>query len=81
MERLVGDIPESLSHIHSCISLPRADKTLCMTDVGWGKLSRATTQRLGEVRAMFRAKPRDSTKTMASRSCNTLSSMARIKQR
>jgi len=81
MERLVGDSPKGLGHIHSSINLPRADKTLCMAYVGWGELGRTTTKRLREVRTMFRTKPRDSTNAMASRSSNLLGSMASIKQR
>jgi hypothetical protein len=73
MERLVIDISKSFSHIHSCISLSRADKMLCIADIGRGKLRRATTKGLKEVRMIFRAKPRDSTNTMGSRGCNTLS--------
>jgi hypothetical protein len=81
MEGLVGDITKGLCHIYSSISLPRADKTLCKTDIGCRKLGRATTRRLREMRAMFRAKPRDSSNTIASRSCNMLGRIASIKQR
>jgi len=75
VERLVGDSPKGLGHIHSSISLPRADKSLCMAYVGWGELGRMTTKRCREVRAMFRVKPRDSTNAMASRSSNFLASI------
>src|SRR3954452_7777170 len=56
-ERLVGDIPEDFSYIHSSINLSRADEMLCMMNVGRGKFGRTSTKRLREVRAMFRMKP------------------------
>jgi hypothetical protein len=79
-EGLVGDIPKCFGNIHSSISLPRADKTLCMTDVGWGKLGRTTTKRLREVRAMFRMKLRHCTKAILGSSCYLGGCMASIKQ-
>jgi hypothetical protein len=72
MEGLVGDIAEGLGHIYSCISLPRADKTLRKANIGSRKLGRAATRRLREMRAMFRVKPRDSSNAITSRSCNML---------
>ena len=81
MERLVGDIGKGFGNFNSCFCLPRADKTLCMMDVCWGKLGGATTRRFIEVRTVFRVKPRDGTKTIYSRSCNILGRMASIKQR
>src|SRR4051795_579653 len=80
-ERLVGDIPEDFGYIHSSINLPKADETLCMTNVGRGKFGRTSTKRLREVRAMFRTKPRDSANAMTSRSCNMGSCITSIKQR
>src|SRR5437016_2156153 len=72
-EGLVGDIPECLGHINSSVSLPRADKALCMANICRGELKETTTKRLGEVRTMFRTKPRDCVNTMASGSCNMIS--------
>jgi hypothetical protein len=72
-EGLVGDIPKGFGHINSSVNLPRADEVLCMAYVGRRKLGRTTTKRLREVRAMFRAKPRDSTKAITSRGCNVAS--------
>jgi len=69
MERLVDDSPKGLGHIHSSISLPRADKSLCMAYVGWGELGRTTTTRLRKVRTIFRAKLRDCTKAIRSTGC------------
>jgi len=68
-ERLVGDIPKGFGNIHSSVSLLRADKALCMANVGWGKLRRTTITRLKKVRMMFRAKLRDCTKAIGSTSC------------
>src|SRR5204862_5247903 len=81
MERLVGDVRESLGHIHSSISLSRTDKTLCKTNVGCRKLGRMTTRRLREMRAMFRTKPRDGSNAIASGSCNFFGRITCIKQR
>src|SRR5204863_7394201 len=79
-EGLVGDIPKGLGHIHSCVNLSRANETLCMTNVGSGKLGRTSTKGLRKVRTMFRLKPRDSANAMTSRSCNMASCIASIKQ-
>jgi hypothetical protein len=80
-EGLVGDIGKDLGHINSYVNLPRADKVLCMMNVGRRKLGRTTTKRLRKMRTMFRVKPRDCANAMASRSCNIASCMANIKQR
>ena len=66
--------------MHSSVSLPRADETLCMMNIGRRKLGRTTTKGLKEVRTMLRAKLRDYSNAMTSRSCNMDSCIASIKQ-
>src|SRR5215471_3715668 len=51
-----------------------------MVNVGRGQFGRMPTKGLGEVREMLRAKPRDSTNPIASRSCNMTSCIASLKQ-
>jgi hypothetical protein len=79
-DRLVGDIPKSFGHINSSVSLPRADETLCIVNIGGGKLGGTTTNGLREMTTMLGVKSRDCANAMASRSCNVASCMASIKQ-
>jgi len=80
-EGLVGDVGKDFDQIHSSLSFARANKTLGMVNIGRGELKRAPSRRFRKVRAMLRAKPRDGSNTIASRSCNSFSRMASIKQR
>jgi len=52
-----------------------------MMNIGGGKHRRTTSNRLREMRAVFRVKPRDSTNTMTSRRCYVGSRMTSIKHR
>jgi hypothetical protein len=71
---------KGFGNINSSFSLPRADKVLCMMDVGRGELSRTTTKGFIEMRTMLRAKPRDCGNVITSRSCNIAKCEASIKQ-
>jgi hypothetical protein len=58
-ERLVGEVLKRLGDLDSIINLARADKTLCIANIGGGELGRSTSNRLGKVREVFGAKSGD----------------------
>jgi len=58
-ERLVDDIMKDSGNLDSILNLPRADKTLGITDISGRKLHRSTTSGLWKVREVFGAKSSD----------------------
>jgi len=80
-EGLVDDVGKGFGDINSSRSLSRTDKMDCMMNIGGGKYRRMTSNRLREMRAVFRVKHRDGTNTMTCRRCYVGSRMTSIKHR
>jgi hypothetical protein len=75
------NIGNGFGHIDNSFSLSRADMVSYTMNVHREELSRMTTKGFMEVRMMLRAKPRDCSNGITSRSCNIASCKAIIKQK